>query len=61
MSEFPQHCASQKISGPVTNSAQLDIDPVMNVCTLLILFWQCYKHGRERAREHVQQNVQQHF
>lgn len=38
----------------LTNSAQLDIDPLMNVCTLLILFWQCYKHGSEREREYVQ-------
>ena len=34
----------------LTNSAQLDIDPLMHVCTLLILFWQCYKHGSERER-----------
>lgn len=35
----------------LTKSAQLDIDPLMNVCTLLILFWQSYKYGSKRERE----------
>ena len=49
MSEFPQPYGSQKIPGP-TNSAQLDIDPLMNTC---IPLWQCYKCGSERGREYV--------
>lgn len=35
----------------LTHSAQLDIDPLMNACTLLILFWQSYKYGSKRERE----------
>lgn len=38
----------------LNNSAQLDIDLLMNMCTLLILFWQCYKRGSKQVREHVQ-------
>lgn len=56
MSEFPRHCGSQKIPGP-TNSAQLDIDPLMNTC---IPLWQCYKCGSERGREYVQRNTEKH-
>lgn len=42
---------SKKSQVQLTTSVQLDIDPLMNACTLLILLWQCYKHGIERERE----------
>lgn len=60
---FHNAVSLKKSQVQLTNSAQLDIDPLMNACTLLILFWQSYKYGskRERKKENVQQNIQQYF